>query len=475
MRRLISCTAAGFIFAASAAALCACGKAEARNRYKIEAEYFPEERLLSAEMTVTVTNSTENPLGELKFELWANAYREGALYAPVSDLYEPSAYYDGASYGGIAIKSVSDGTFAVGGEDENILTVALPAELYPDESATLSMQFDVTLAKVNHRLGAGENCVNLCDFYPVLCAFGEGGFLEYPYACYGDPFVSGCADFDVTLTVPESYVAAYGGTGECVAQNGKKTYHVIAENARDAAFVLGDFQSVKTEAEGVEIEYYYLRDKNPSTALNAAAESLSYFSRTFGEYAYPRYVVAETDFPYGGMENAAFSMISSSLREEEIPVVVAHETAHQWWYAMVGSNQFENAWQDEGLAEYSTALFFEEHPAYGIGYGDMIASSESSYRSFFSVYSQIHKEANTAMDRPLTDFSGEYEYRNIAYDKGVILFDRVRGAIGERRFFSALQTYARKYGGKIASPDDLISCFGAEGLFLSFTRGLCVI
>ena len=39
--------------------------------------------------------------------------------------------------------------------------------------------------------------------------------------------------------------------------------------------------------------------------------------------------------------------------------VIVHEIAHQWWYNLVGSNAFKNGWLDEGLTEYSTALFFD--------------------------------------------------------------------------------------------------------------------
>ena len=84
------------------------------------------------------------------------------------------------------------------------------------------------------------------------------------------------------------------------------------------------------------------------------------------------------------------------------------------------------------------------------------------------------------MNRPLTQFSGDYEYRNIAYDKGVILFDRVRETIGEKRFYAALKKYAETYRGEIATPEQLIGCFSKTGskiapVFLSFLEGKCVI
>lgn len=481
MRKFMSVALGTAMLLASVFPLVACAKSKCkRASYNIEGEYFPEERKLSARMSVHAPNCTENVLTELKFALHPNAFREGAKNKPVDKAYESAVYYKGASYGGIEITGIEGAkSFSVTGEDCNILSVTVD-ELYPDECADLTLSFEATLPEINHRFGVGEKCVNLTGFYPVLCAFADGKYLEYPYASNGDPFVNECADYTVSLTVPAKYTAAYGGEGEVTEQGDKKTYRVTAESAREVAFVLGEFECVKGSAAGADIEYYYFKDENPQEALKAAEESLAYFSDMFGEYPYSKYTVVETDFPYGGMEYSGLSLISSALREGERVPVVVHETAHQWWYSLVGSNQFEHAWQDEGLAEYSAALFFDAHSQYGITCRDFVETSESAYRAFYSVYSQVKGEADTRMSRPLTSYENGYEYRNLAYDKGVIMFDRVRSTIGERRFFSALKRYCSEYAGKIASPEDLIGCFertgaNVEGLFASFLEGRCVI
>ena len=476
MRKIFGCILGGAALLFSLVTVTACGGHEGRTRYTMSAEYLPEERILNAEMTADIYNNSQSVWETLSFELYPNAYREGAKYAPVSKLYAPAAYYDGESWGGIQINSLQGGSYEIAGEDENILSVALPSALYPGERTQIKMSFSTQLAKINHRLGAGEHAVNLANFYPVLCSFSEGKFQEYVYSCYGDPFVSDCADYDVTLTLPSDLSAVCAGRVERVAQNEKTAYHVVAEGVRDVAFVLGQFECVKKDG-NIPVEYYYFRDPTPERTLKAATDSLGYFSRTFSRYEYPRYVVVETDFPYGGMEYSGLSMISSNLRTEEVPLVVAHETAHQWWYAMVGSNQFTDAWQDEGLAEFSAALFLGAYPEYGGAYREMVNASEQSYRTFFSVRSQVSGEADTSMRRPLTSYSGEYEYRNLAYDKGVIMFDRIRETLGDRKFFSSLKKYAENYSGKTASGEDLISCFSSasEGLFLSFLDGICVI
>ena len=484
MKKIFVCAFGAFLMVGSAAGFvgfAGCGvKGRHRTHYTIEGEFLPQENKLVASMSVTVPNSSEETLEKLSFELWPNAYREGAKYAPVSDLYSGFAYYRGISYGGIEVTSVGGAdSFEIGGEDENILSVALFEPLFPDEEVTVSFEFEVTLANINHRLGVGVRNVTLANFYPVLCARGEQGFLEYVYANCGDPFVSECADYELQLTFPSEYEVAYSGVGQVTSAQGKKTLSMSAEEVRDVACVLGkDLSCVTQDVAGVCVEYWYLVDAAPEETLKAATESLAYFSETFGEYAYPRYTLVQTDFPYGGMEYSGLAMIASNLMREDIPAVVAHETAHQWWYSMVGSNQFETPWLDEGLAEYSAAMFLGEHPEYEISYSDFVKQSENGYRAYFSVKSQLSGEADTGMNRALTSYSGEYEYRNLAYDKGVIMLDRVRSVTGERAFLAAMRRYFEKCSGKIASPEDFISCFrgsNAEELFRSFVDGKCVI
>lgn len=478
MRRILPVVFA-LLLALAPLTLAACGTTTP-DLYTMTLVYEPSTRSLAGEMTVQLENRTESAWETVEFQLWPNAFREGAKYLPVSETYAPAVYYKGASFGGITLTGIEGGEARVVGEDENILEVTPPAPVYPDERITLTMRFTVLLPEIEHRLGVGQKTVNLGNFYPILCAWGEEGFCEHVYACCGDPFVSSVADYDVTFTLPASYHVAHTGTGTRTEENGLATYHVRAEGVRDFAMVCSEQFTVHTaEASGIPVVYYALDDADPSGTLQTACESLSYYADTFGAYEYPAYTVVETGFPYGGMEYPMLSLIADDLPATEVPLVVAHETAHQWWYAMVGSDQYHEAWQDEGLAEYSAALFFEAYPEYGRTYADMVAASESAYRAYYSVSAQLSR-GETAMRRDLTDYTGDYAYRSLAYDKGVILFDRLRQMVGEERFFAAIKDYARAYKGEIAPPEALIARFAArspqaEGIFAAFLDGLCVI
>lgn len=452
-------------------------------RYEITAEYEPESATLTAAMKVKYENVTNEEISALKFNLYPNAYREDAAYQPVSLAYVSSAYYEGKNYGGIEIADVTGAkSWEISGEDKNILCVYPEGSLFPGEEITLNISFIVRLAKVNHRTGVTEKTVNLGNFFPILCAYENGSFYECVYYSDGDPFYAECADYSVTLTVPKEYVAA--STGKIVSERtleSKKEYTLSATNVRDFAVVLSDCFEVATSRKGnVEVKYYYYNDDKPTAHLMLAEEALEYYSSAFGDYPYDTYTVAQTGFCYGGMEYPMLTMIGDSLGESDFVYTLAHETAHQWWYVAVGSNQSENAWQDEGLSEYSAALFFENHSDYGFTREELISDALKEYRAYYNVYSQVFGEADTRMTRSLNDFLSEYEYRCIAYDKGAILFDTLRTSIGDKRFMDGLKRYYSEYKFRTASPAALIGCFEKSGVdvagfFDSFLSGKAVL
>lgn len=471
--------------ALSALSISACAPADdgTASKYEIFVIYDEEKGMLTGTVALDYFNATENELNDLKFNLYGNAYREGARYSPVSATYENLAYYAGKNYGGMQIANVENcAGWTVSGEDENILVVNLTAPLYPDERIFIKISYTLTLAKINHRTGITQKTVNLGNFYPILCAYSTEGFAECPYYSIGDPFLSECADYKVTVDLPADYVAATSGQLDSETRtNDRKQCTYTLEHARDFAMVLSDkFEVISEDVDGVVVSYYHTSDSNAQVSLSAAADSIRYFSQTFGAYMYPTLSVVQTGFCYGGMEYPALTMVANALDSDSGVYTIVHENAHQWWYAMVGSDQLNCAWQDEGLAEYSTLMFFENHTGYGFTRTGLIGTATKSYRSFFSVLGQLNGTVDTSMSRRLDRFSGEYEYNNITYNKGLLLFETLRTSLGDDKFLDGLRRYFSKYAGKIASADDLCGSFLAggtdvEGFFTSFIEGKVII
>lgn len=477
MKKIVTVIVAAAVCAA-ALPLAACAGGNERTTYDLTCSYSAESGALEADCTVNYVN-TGADTDIVKFNLYGNAFREGALYRPISDELSASAYYNGSSYGGMEITAVTGGEWRICGEDENILEVTLPDTLGSGDSCEIEISYTLRLAEVNGRTGIAEHAVNLGNFYPAACVRDdEGEFIECVYYSDGDPFLSDCADYSVQITVPAGYTVAASGALE---ESEGNTYTYSLENARDFAMVLSDeFERISQDVNGTQVYYYYYSDEDAEEKLAAACDSLAYFEDTFGDYAWPTLSVVQTGFAAGGMEYPALTMINGELDGSDAFSAIVHENAHQWWYAMVGSDQLNCAWQDEGLAEYSTLMFFETSPEYGITRTGLVNSAISSYRAYFTVYNQIFGDANTAMTRHLKDFVSDYEYVNIAYNKGLILFDTLRESIGDERFVAGLKSYFAANCGRIAAPEDLIACFegtgvDVDGLFESFIEGKVII
>ena len=456
---------------------------ETHTRYEITAEYVPESRTVTGAVKLTFENPTDEELTELKFQLYPNAYRKDALYKPVSTAYESAAYYKGESYGEMSIYSVHGSkNWDITGEDENILSVQLERSLFPGEKVVLDIGFRTRLAEVAHRTGVTKHTVNLGNFYPVLCGIREGGFVETVYYSDGDPFYTECADYKVTLTLPKEYVLA--STGTLVAEKmleSKKEHTMSALNVRDFAMVLSeDFRVEQLQAGNTTLVYYYYADQTPKKTLSLMAECFAFYEETFGAYPYPQYAMAETDFCLGGMEYPCLTFLSDALGETEKIRAIAHETAHQWWYAVVGSDQLENAWQDEGLAEYSALAFFEKYEKYGLTRDALTKAAMEEYRSYYDVYGSVLGRTDTRMTRRLKEYLSDYEYRCLSYDKAVIMFDTLRKSVGDGKFFESLRRYYKTCTYKQATVGDLIGSFEKSGLdvsgfFDSFLSGKAIL
>jgi hypothetical protein len=94
--------------------------------------------------------------------------------------------------------------------------------------------------------------------------------------------------------------------------------------------------------------------------FEATRAALRYYGQWFGPYPYGHITIVDPAWQSGagGMEYPTlFTSGSSWLAPSAVADpegVTVHECGHQFWYAMVGNNEFEDAWIDEGLNTFST-------------------------------------------------------------------------------------------------------------------------
>lgn len=466
--------------------LSACGERKDKvTVYNIDCELQDDYTVVGSER-VEFYNLTDNAFKDIKFNLYLNAFRKGAKQSPISGENLIKAYPNGQSYGGVTISNVCvkgiPAKFNVCGTDCNILDVSLAEELFPDESVIIEIEYKMDLANVIARTGYNDKTINLANFYPVICGVENGSFFECEYYSVGDPYFSECANYNVNFTCNSDYTVASSGKLTDSKQSGGKTlYNFTIQNARSFCLVLSkEFECIADTSSTVNVNYYYYDDSNPIKAMEYILKALETFKNLFGDYIYDTYSVVQTKFLEGGMEFSGLVMISDELDANSYYEVIVHETAHQWWQTAVGNNEIKYGFLDEGLAEYSTVLFFENRPEFSIKRKQMIKSFEQTYRIFCSVYDKLYKGVNTSMTRSLGEYISGYEYVNIAYIKSCIMFDYLRDSVGDETFFNGIKKYYKENCFKVATPDNLVSAFikcgaNVEGFFNSFFNGKVII
>ena len=241
------------------------------------------------------------------------------------------------------------------------------------------------------------------------------------------------------------------------------TWFIKGNNLRDFAFIISDEYNVQSsQKDNIHIYSYYLQNDNIGRyVVEFAEKAIEVFDELFGKYEYPTITIAESDFYIGGMEYPNLVFINTALYNEDtleaLEEVVVHEIAHQWWYNMVGNNQIEEAWIDEGLTQYSVALYYEK--TYGIErYKSFLNESEIYCKVVFDILKDNNISFKKNIERKVTDFEHWILYDAITYDISALMLDDLREKIGEELFFKGIKYYFEENKFKISTKSNFINC-----------------
>jgi hypothetical protein len=462
--------------------------AKGLSKYSISMELNEETKQLFGTETLTYENTTGTTLEELYFHLYPRAFRKDASIKPYTSLTFGACFPSGESFGDISIGSVKvngeERSIEIVGEDEDILKVDLGFDLANKKSASILIDFVVTIPNCTHRFGYFNGNINLGNFYPIACEFSNGSFDTSPYYSTGDPFFSSVANYEVNFTYPAKYLICTTGDYGLQTTGEKSTAKITAKAVRDFAICLSENSSIVSGTVGdTKIMYMgYSTDSDFQKMLELSKDAVKYFNDTFGDYPYKTLSVVKTPFVYGGMEYPNIVFISDAIDdEEELMKVIVHEIAHQWWYGVVGNNEITEAWLDESLSEFSTALFFENNSKYQIEYKDFVQNAISSYALYVDVISIVRGDVNTKMNLKVNEYQNDYEYSYMIYVKGVIMFDSLKQAVGEKKLVQGFKKYYENNKFKIATKNDFYSALKSachtdlENFFEGYLGGTTII
>ncbi|WZL73088.1 M1 family metallopeptidase [Clostridiaceae bacterium 35-E11] len=429
--------------------------------YRVDVNFDPVEKILTAKEKITYKNKRDTAFNALYFHLYPNAFKTEET-VPFEKREMELAYPKGFEPGYIQIDNVKNNeenlNYVTMGVGESILKVNLNKPLEIGEKITLEINFTVKIPPSTGRFGYGTNTINIANWYPILSVFdGEKWNLE-PYYAIGDPFYSDMGDYRVVLAMPKEYVLA--STGKLIKKesiDGKVYWTLEADAVRDFAMIVSDqFKVLEDEINDIKINCYYFEDPLADLALQTAKDSIQIFSEIFGKYPYPQFSVAASDFFIGGMEYPNLVFIDTSLYKEEhkeiLEYIIAHETAHQWWYGIVGNDEIREPWLDEALTEYSTLLYYEKK------YGEEKRRQvfKEMIVRYYEAYRAMQDNENEVIYRSIKEFKDAQEYQALVYHKGAMFIDDLRKQLGDELFFQTMKVYFDKYKYKNANTEDFI-------------------
>ena len=417
-------------------------------RYTLDLSVLWDQAMVAGQERLLLTNNEAVPLDEILFRLYPNApyYQDGKL-----------------EIGAVEVNGLP-APFELG-QDDTVLTVTLATPLPPEARADLTLDFTVTVPSRPDRFGMYQDLMVLGHWYPELCVYDDEGWHADPYVPLGDAYYSEAANFTLNLTLPETVTVA--ATGVEVARraysDGSLTLTYEAGAARDMTVVLGPvLEMVSTTVGQTTINSFYLPGDQVGgqRALDVAAGSVQTYNDLFGAYPYTDLDVVEGHFLIegspGGMEFSGLVLISSefyasqgSYTTLDMPtMVVSHEVAHQWWYAVIGDDQVDDPWLDEAFAVYSSILYFEEKQGRKAALVQLLENCTLPYRLV----------AWAGGDRPiatsLLEFDDTLTYSAIVYGKGGLFLHRLREALGDEQFLGLLRSYYTQFKYRVVRPND---------------------
>ncbi len=419
------------------------------DHYKIEVDFDPISKSYTANQRVTYVNNTGEELEDVYFHIYPNAYRSIETAPILFDMTTVSK--EEYEAGDMEIEEVKidkrEMDFKIEGVGGTILKLELETPLQPSEKTEIDFKYDVKLPLNIDRFGYGEDVFNFGNWYPIACVYDDTGWNLDPYYSIGDPFYSTVSNYDITIkTTKDMEIASTGNIISKKTKGKKRIYNIESRLTRDFAWVASPKFSVKElEIDGTMVKLYFMEDKPNMVdfAIGVGIDSMEIFNRIFGKYPYGQYSIVMTEFPTG-MEYPGIVFINkdyfSSHYREALEQVIVHETAHQWWYGIVGNDQIDEAWLDEALASYSEVIYMANR------YGEK--RGEDYYDYNFQTpydYGKEYLATNGIVNKPLDQFEGWEDYGLLVYVKGAVFLNEIKEEFGMETLYDILNKYYSMY------------------------------
>lgn len=418
-----------------------------RDKYDMELVLDTDAKTLEGSVKIHLTNTSQDTWEQLCFRDYIFAI--GRTFDEMRGL-DSGLRSEFRSVYDMAAKEILD--YARADDDESVVFVTLNSPLEPGESMQMQWDYKASIPEnaFRYRYTAQDNgkklLFELANFYPVLSIYEDGDWQRDPFYYEGECFYSKCADYSLTLTVPEEYTVVSSGTEEKGASDhGLCVWRIEADNMRDVGVTASNYLAMLEDSSGeVAVRCYYFDNevakKQAELMLATAVNALKFYEQKIGGSPYPTLDVVMTDDLIGAIEFPAYVRVgdySSQMDEDKngyitslITENTAHEVAHQWFYAAVGNNGYQEPWLDESFASFCQLAYHLE---------GLLEKEQKELVSQTRPASQGEGEQEGYLNLPYDKLGSRY--LSAVYERGKFFLFDLMNAMGEEWFYRMLQEY----------------------------------
>lgn len=407
-----------------------------RARYTLNTTIDYDAHTVTVDETILYPNHTGNQLNTLVLAI------------------VPNLWQDSFTLNSIAIDGTPTTTYSIAGQR---LDIALSSFTKPEGVLTINIQYSLSLPFAEQEdpnisrpriYGYTTRQMNLTNWYPFVVPFINGEWVLHEPWYYGEHLIYDAADYEVNLKFADPASAPIIAASGFPEQQADSTRYTIASARAFTISASREYQVASLQVGDVIVSsYYYSFSEVPGQAvLKASAEALELFSQRYGPYPHKTLSIVMADFndsmEYSGLyfHSPLYYAQYDGTPMNYLTFIGVHETAHQWWFEQVASDQAQQPWLDETLATYSERVYYEAL------YPNLVSTWWTYRVDFFNPQGFI--------DIPVYDGKGFESYRITVYLQGAHFLEDLRTRIGDDAFFAFIQDYLAQGRGKIFTAAD---------------------
>ena len=476
-------------------------------KYSIDVRLDDKAHFLRGREELTYTNHSPQALPFIWFHLWPNAYRDNHTAFGREQQRQGNRDFLFAKPGQRGfIDSLS---FVVNGQpakleydlqNPDLAKLLLPQPLAPGATVAIATPFRVKLPNSFSRLGHVGQSYQVSQWFPKPAVLDRRGWHPLPYLSQGE-FYSEFGSFDVSITLPSNYTVGATGelqnpdeharlaglaaataaktTAEAFGSDLKfpasapttKTLRYVQNRVHDFAWfadkrfnVLQD--TVRLPSGRIVQTMVLFTNRQPTKWIEGLADvstAVRSYSRWVGEYPYAAVTAVDGALSAGsGME---YPMVTVTQ-----PGAIIHEVGHNWFYGILGSNERDFPWLDEGVNTYEhTRTEALSNPMAGL-----LPEITTSPRVLKAVgldglpapaFNQLPYQmaarhgADQPVQGPTSAAFTAFNYNGGVYFKTASLLRYLAGYLGQDQFDDAMRLYYARWQFRHPYPEDMQAVF----------------